>query len=117
LNAFLLGLDGTKMTVIAFDARPEKKMNGQGIIEWYTDYCYLSDFLESYALDGKMIYNEKTLLYEIHFTPNEDWPTTLEKQTLAADISLSNPDNNGNYPIDGYVVTAQVRFIDGHKVY
>jgi hypothetical protein len=104
------------MTVIVFEARPEKKMNGKGIIEWYTNHGYLGDFLEAYASDGKMIYNEKTRLYEIHFTPNKLWPKTLQEQTEEADIYLSNPDSNGNYPIDGYVVVGQLRFIDGHKV-
>ena len=104
------------MTIIVFEARPEKKVEGKGIIEWYTNYGYLDDFLEAYASEGKMIYNKDTLLYEIHFTPNELWPKTLQKQTEEADIYLSNPDNNGNYPIDGYVVVGQLRFIDGHKV-
>ena len=104
------------MTVIVFEARPEKQLNGKGIIEWYTNYGYLGDFLEAYASEGKMIYNKETRLYEVHFTPNKLWPKTLQEQKDEADIYLSNPDNNGNYPIDGYVVVGKVLFIDGQKV-
>ena len=101
---------------IAFDARPEKKLMGQGIIGWYTDYGYLSDFLEAYAVEaeGKMIYNGS--LYEITFTPNESWPKDFEKQCLAAHICLENPDDDGNYPIDGYVVESKIRYINGQAV-
>lgn len=102
--------------VIAMDARPEKTMNGQGIIDWYTNYGYLDDFLEAYAIDGKMIYNDVTSLYEVHFTPNESWPRTFESQAKAADICLANPDDDGNYPIDGYTVESHIRFIDGQKI-
>lgn len=101
---------------IKFDARPEKKMGGQGIISWYTDYGYLGDFLEAYAVetDVKMTYNSG--LYEITFTPNESWPTKLDDQAVAAHIYLSNPDDDGNYPIDGYVVVAHIRYINGKEV-
>lgn len=97
---------------IAFEARPEKG-TGQGIITWYTDYGYLSDFLEAYAEEGKMTYNGT--LYEITFTPNESWPKDFEKQCLAAHICLENPDD-GNYPIDGYVVESKIRLINGQAV-
>lgn len=98
---------------IAFEARPEK-LTGQGIISWYTDYGYLSDFLEAYAEDGKMTYNGS--LYEITFTPNESWPKDFEKQCLAAHICLENPGDDGNYPIDGYVVESKICFINGQAV-
>jgi len=103
---------------IAFDARPEKTMTGQGIISWYTDYGYLEDFLRDYAVneDGKMTYNKETRLYEITFTPNESWPKDLQKQADEADIYLGNPDDDGNYPIDGYIVQGKIRFINGQAV-
>jgi hypothetical protein len=102
--------------VIAMNARPEKSIGGQGIIDWYTKYGYLNDFLEIYATEGKMTYNKTTRLYEIHFTPNEFWPKTLESQAEAADTCLGNPDDDGNYPIDGYTVEANIRFIDGQPI-
>ena len=103
-------------TVIAFSARPERTMNGQGIIDWYTNHGYLDDFLETFALEGEMTYNKTTRLYEISFTPNEAWPKTLQAQAQEADICLGNPDDDGNYPINGYVVTAQIKTIDGQAV-
>jgi len=106
----------SKAVVIAMHARPEKSIRGEGIIEWYTNYGYLNDFLEVFATEGKMIYNEVTRLYEIHFTPNEYWPKTLQSQAREADIYLGTPDDDGNYPIDGYTVEAQIRFIDGQKI-
>ena len=103
---------------IEFDARPEKTMTGQGIISWYTDYGYLGDFLDAYAVnqDGKMTYNKTTRRYEITFTPNESWPKTLEKQASEADIYLGNPDDDGNYLIDGYVVQGKILSINGQAV-
>jgi hypothetical protein len=100
--------------IIAFDARPEKG-TGQGIIGWYTDYGYLSDFLEAVAVnaEGKITYNGS--LYEITFMPNEYWPNTLQGQADEANIYLGNPDD-GNYPIDGYVVESKIRFINGQAV-
>ena len=105
-------------TMIAFDARPEKKNNGEGIISWYTDHGYLGEFLEAYAVngEGKMTYNKVTHLYVVTFTPNESWPKTLEKQAFEAHIYLGNPDDDGNYPIDGYVVECQILYINGQKV-
>jgi len=105
--------------VIAMDASPEKKLNGKGIIDWYTQNGYLNDFLEPFAVDGEgeMTYNKETRLYEIRFKPNESWPKTLVKQASEAHIALSNPDDDGNYPIDGHVVTAMIRSIDGHEFY
>jgi len=102
--------------IIAMNARPEKSIGGQGIIDWYTKYGYLSDFLDVYATEGKMIYNKVSRLYEIHFTPNESWPKTLEAQAEEAETYLGNPDDDGNYPIDGYTVEAQIRFIDGQQI-
>ena len=101
------------MVTIAFDARPEKTLTGQGIIDWYTDNGYLGDFLDSYAEEGKMSYNGT--LYEITFTPNESWPKDFEKQALAAHICLANPDD-GKYLIDGYLVESKIRLIDGKVV-
>ena len=102
--------------IISFTARPEKSVEGQGIIKWYTDTGYLGDFLEEYAQgDGVMTYNKSSRLYEISFTPNEFWPKTLEEQASAADV-LANPDDDGNYPIDGYVVESKIRLIDGMEV-
>jgi len=101
---------------ITFAARPEKSMAGQGIISWYTDYGFLGDFLEAYAEHGKMSYNKETRLYEITFTPNKNWPKTLEEQADEADIYLGNPDNNGNYPIDGYVVEGKILSINGQHI-
>ena len=103
-------------TVIAFTARPEQSVRGQGIINWYTNHGYLDDFLEAFALEGEMTYNTTTNLYEISFVPNEFWPKTLEKQAQEADICLGNPDDDGNYPINGYVVTAQIKSINGQPV-
>jgi hypothetical protein len=101
---------------ITFDARPEKTLTGQGIISWYTDYGYLSDFLESNAVnaEGKMTYNGKH--YEITFMPSEYWPKTLQAQADEANIYLGNPDDDGNYPIDGYVVEGKILFINGQAV-
>ena len=103
---------------IAFDARPEKSLTGQGIITWYTDYGYLSDFLEALAVnaEGKMSYNKESRLYEITFMPNEYWPKTLQAQAVEANIYLGSPDDDGNYPIDGYVVEGKIRFINGQAV-
>lgn len=104
-------------TVIAFSARPEKNMKGQGIINWYRDHGYLDDFLDAYATDGEMTYNTLTGLYEISFTPNNAWPNTLQEQADEADVYLGNPDDDGNYPISGYIVTAQIHTINGHIVH
>jgi len=106
-----------KNVIIAFWASPEKKTNGQGIIHWYTKYGYLSDFLEANSTgEGIMTYNKTTHLYEIHFIPNESWPKEFFKQALEAHIYLSNPDDDGNYPINGIVVEAEIRSIDGYPV-
>jgi len=106
-----------KMTVVALKARPERDRNGQGIIDWYTKHGYLTEFLDQVA-DGKgeMKYNNTTDLYEISFMPNERWPKTFEKQTDDANIYLSNPDDDGNYPINGYNVEAEIVSINGQAV-
>jgi hypothetical protein len=105
-------------TVVAFSARPEKEMDGQGIVTWYTENGYLGDFLEAYAEDGfgEMVYNKENRLYEIRFTPNDAWPKTAQEQAGEADIYLSNPDDDGNYPIDGYVVVGEICYINGQDV-
>jgi hypothetical protein len=103
--------------IIVIDARPENKFDGQGIIEWYTENGYLSNFLEENSDgNGVMTYNKMTHLYEIKFTPNEFWPLDLQRQIDMADIYLSNPDDDGNFPIDGYVVEAKIISINGVKV-
>jgi hypothetical protein len=105
-------------TIIAFKARPEKEMNGQGIITWYTENGYLSDFLQAYATDGfgEMVYNKESRLYEIRFTSNESWPKKIHDQANEADIYLGNPDDDGNYMIDGYVVEGEIHTINGENV-
>jgi hypothetical protein len=102
-------------TIIELLAKPEKETNGKGIIDWYMNTGYLGDFLEAYAAGGfgEMTYNKETRLYEIHFAPSEAWPKTLEGQVDEADIYLGNPDDDGNYPIDGYVVEGEIRSING----
>ena len=106
-----------KMTVVALKARPEPTMNGQGIIDWYTNHGYLADFLEQVA-DGKgeMTYNNTTNLYEISFMPSERWPKTFQGQTDDANIYLQNPDDDGNYPINGYNVEAEIVSSNGQAV-
>ena len=105
------------MVVIVMDARPEKTMTGKGIIDWYTKNGYLAEFLDQFANGvGEMTYNKKTLLYEIRFEPNESWPKTFEEQVDDANMYLQNPDDDGNYPIDGYVVEGSIRSIDGKEV-
>jgi len=104
--------------VIAFKARPEKKANGQGIIDWYTDNGYLGEFLEAYAVNssGEMTYNKTSRLYEINFAPNDSWPKEHRKQVDEAEIYLGNPDDDGNYPIDGYVVECEIISVNGQKI-
>jgi hypothetical protein len=106
-----------KKVVISMDASPEKKMDGSGIVKWYTENGYLQDFLNDCSIGGgEMIYNKTTRLYEISFVPNASWPKTLERQVSEAEIYLTNPDDDGNYPIDGHVVTGVIRSINGVKV-
>jgi len=112
--------DDKKMvnTIVAMKARPEKDIGGQGIIDWYTNNGYLGEFLEAYAAGGcgEMTYNKVTGLYEIYFNHSEAWPKTLEKQAIELDVYLANPDDDGNYPIDGYVVESEIISINGEDV-
>ena len=105
-------------TIVTMKARPEKKMDGQGIIDWYMNNGYLGEFLEEYAAGGfgEIIYNKQTRLYEIHFNHSEAWPKTLKEQAIEADVYLSNPDDDVNYPIDGYVVESEIISINGEDV-
>lgn len=106
-----------RKTVVALKARPEREMNGQGIIDWYTNNGYLDEFLEQFAGGkGEMAYNQTTGVYEIRFVPSEMWPKTFEKQVQEAGIYLQNPDDDGNYPINGYNVEAQIVSVNGQAV-
>jgi len=104
--------------VIAMKCSPEKTLNGSGIINWFNNYGYLNEFLDACAENGvgNITYNNKTYLHEITFIPNKSWPKTLYLQALEANIYLGNPDDDGNYPIDGMCVTSEIRFIDGQAV-
>lgn len=104
--------------IIALSARPEKNMDGSGIIDWYTNNGYLGDFLEAYAAGGfgEMTYNKQTRLYEISFQPNEAWPKNEEKQDIEAHVYLGNPDDDGNYPIDGYNVECEIKSVNGRRI-
>ena len=106
-----------RKTVVALKARPEREMNGQGIINWFTNHGYLGEFLEQFA-DGKgeMTYNKTSRLYEISFIPNAAWPKTFEEQMEDVNIYLSNPDDDGNYPINGYNVEVEIISVNGQLV-
>ena len=105
----------SKNIVIKMKGSLDKEIGSQRIIKWYKPH--LEYFLDEYS-DGKgnMTYNTSTNLYEISFTPNEDWPRALEDQHQVADTLLGDPDTDGNYPIDEYLVVSEIVSIDGQKM-
>jgi hypothetical protein len=46
-----------------------------------------------------MTFNKNTRLYEIRFSPNENWPRDREKQEDAVAVYLETPDDDCNYPL------------------
>jgi hypothetical protein len=110
----------TDEVVLTLNATPEKDMEGTDVvIGWYTNNGYLDDFLKDFANDGKgtMTYNQNTSRYEIRFSPNEYWPKNVKEQIRKAAIYLENPDDDGNYLVDGEFMLSSIRSVNGEELY
>ena len=95
--------------VLALDIRPRAYRDGRDIIEWYARTEYLFDFTDAFSTTGgTMTFNKNTRLYEIRFSPNENWPREREKQEDAVAVYLETPDDDGNYPLYGQSVQARL---------
>jgi hypothetical protein len=105
--------------VITMTAAPEAYKDGTGILSWYRDTHYLQDFLDEYAEggNGTMTFHKESGRYEIRFLPNEFFPTDRKKQIPVAIQYLEDPDDDGNYPMDGVLVQGRIRSIDGVEFY
>jgi len=110
----------TDEVVITMTAKPEKDSHGTDVvIDWYTNNGALDDFLREVATDGKgtMTFNKSSSRYEIRFSPNEYWPKKVKEQIRKAAIFLENPDNNGNYLVDGEFMLSWIRSVNGEELY
>ena len=110
----------TDEVVLTLNATPEKDMKGTDVvIGWYTNNDYLDDFLQEFATDGKgtMTFNTSTSRYEIRFSPNEYWPKNVKEQIRKAAIYLENPDDDGNYLVDGEFMLSWLRSVNGEELY
>jgi len=96
-------------------ATPE---HGTTVIDWYTGNGYLHDFFEEVAREvGTMTFCPSSKRYTICFSPNEHWPKHVGEQARLASILLENPDEDGNYLIDGHFMQGCIRSINGEELY
>ena len=100
--------------IITMNAYPSK-----GIIDWYINNYYLDDFFEACAKDAKgtMIYNNESRRYEICFRKNEYFSKDIKKQAEIAADYLQDPDQDGTYLINGFIVRGIIRSINGIEFY